>query len=200
MQVLTTAPWGAVMQTRGHHTHQWSPDIQNTKEVIHRQIQSQMQKLTIECRKPSKGQTNIPGSNIHTLTHPFVFNFPRSLSWLFHHRFLASAHSFWKRRKCQVFTHGDYCWCGIAIQGGSRIEKIFRRVYSELQVGILYSQYSIETHSSAIEFRTSSLLLHFNISAKETILFNRGKTALIKTPTRSWPLNWWINSGHSVQK
>ena len=130
MQVLTTAPWGAVMQTRGHHTHQWSPDIQNTKDVIHRQIQSQMQKLTIECRKPSKGQTNIPGSNIHTLTHPFVFNFPRSLSWLFHHRFLASAHSFGKRRKCQVFTHGDYCWCGIAIQGGSRIEKIFRRVYT----------------------------------------------------------------------
>ena len=51
MQVLTTAPWGAVMQTRGHHTHQWSPDIQNTKDVFQRQIQSQnltqMQTLTI---------------------------------------------------------------------------------------------------------------------------------------------------------
>ena len=163
-------------------------------------------KYKARCKTDDRMQETQQRPNKYTrLKHsridaPLIFHFPRSLSWLFHHRFLASAHSFGKRRKCQVFTHGDYCWCGIAIQGASRIEKIFRRVYSELQVGILYSQYSIETHSSAIEFRTSLSLLHFNISAKETILFNRGKIALIKTPTRSWPLNWWINSGHSVQK
>ena len=117
--------------------------------------------------------------------------------WLFHHRFVASAHSFGKRRKCQVFTHGDYCWCRIAIQGASRFsnrEDFPESLHSELQVGILYSQYSIETHSSAIEFRTSSLLLHFNISSKETIFFQPWQNCFNQL------LNWWINSRYSVQE
>ena len=67
---------------------------------------------------------------------------------------------------------GAIVGCGIAIQGVSQSEKVFQRVYSILcwcgsqdipvwftlqcgsQVGRLYSQYSIETHSSAVEFRT----------------------------------------------
>ena len=79
----------------------------------------------------------------------------------------------------KIVWGGAIVGCGIAIQGVSQSEKIFRRVYSTVvfqcgsQVGRLYSQYSIETHSSAIEFRIFSNISIFTPRTKCKVLLNQ---------------------------